>query len=93
MWWCSFASAFTKTHKRVTKMTIRLETLASLDMVVVVFVTDNVDIGTIHVYGRDSDRTLAELTEQAIECFIMEYASEEDGIDAAKGFEVMSVAR
>ena len=72
-------------------MTTKLETLAAYDVVIVLFATDNVDIGTIHIYGRN--HTLEELTKCAKASFIAEYASEEDGIDAAKGFEVLSVAR
>ncbi len=79
-----------------------METLKSLDLVVVTFVTDNVDIDTIHIYGRD--HTDEELAAFARECFIAQYdeakigliadfEDEQSGIDAAKGFEVLCVSR
>lgn len=66
-----------------------METLESLDIVVVVFATNDLDVDTIHLYGQ-RDRTEEEIVEMAIRCIIAEHEQREDAVE---GFEVLSIVR
>ena len=63
-----------------------METLESLDIVVVVFATNHLDIKTMHYYGRN-------LTEEQLSEDVHQSAIAEYGIDAVEGFEVLCVSR
>lgn len=64
------------------------ESLYSLDIIVVVYVTDHIDIETIHIYG--SGLTDEEVSEQAYKCI---KATHPQGEDAMDGFEVLTIVR
>lgn len=59
-------------------------TLASLDMVVIVFATNHLDVKTTYLYGRS--RSQEELKELLLDALIEEY-----GEEALEGFEILSV--
>lgn len=64
----------------------KLDTLESLDMVVVVFATNDLDVSTQHWYGRS-------LTDEEVIREVLRQLERDYGVDAVTGFEVLSVAR
>jgi len=63
-----------------------MDTLEQMDIVVVVYSTDHLDVGTIHLYHREMND--AELVQRACEC-----VEAERGADAMDGFEVHTIVR
>lgn len=63
-----------------------MEDLYSLDMIIVVFATNDLDLTTTHLYGRK--HTDDEAKELAYEQVKLSH-----GEDAVKGFEVLSIVR
>lgn len=65
-----------------------METLKELDIIVVVYVTDHIDIETTHIHG--SELSDEEVSEQAYKCI---KATHPQGEDAMDGFEVLTIVR
>lgn len=63
-----------------------METLMSMDMTVVVYATNHLDVKTTYLYGRD--RTDAELATDVYDCLLAEF-----GEDALQGFEILTVVK
>lgn len=63
-----------------------MDTLKQLDMVVVVFATDHLDVETLHIYDNDQ-------TDEVATAFTQRYIEVTHGKDALKGFEVLSIVR
>lgn len=63
-----------------------METLEELDMVLVVYSTDHLDVGTVHVYLRGCK-------DQEIIDFTFEHLRIVHGKDSVEGFEVLHIAR
>lgn len=63
-----------------------METLESLDIVVVVFATDHLDVKTTHLYTRG-------MTDDEITAFTYEHIKVVHGRDSVEGFEVLSILR
>jgi len=61
-----------------------METLESLDMTVIVFATNHLDIKTTYVYGRE--HTQEDLEEIALASLAEEYDEE-----VLEGFEILSI--
>ena len=61
-----------------------METLESLDMVVVVFATNHLDVKTTYLYGRS--RPHEEFEKLLLDSLINEY-----GEEALEGFEILSI--
>lgn len=63
-----------------------METLVSMDMIVIVFATDHLDVKTTYLYGRDY--TNDDASKLAYESLVHDH-----GVDALEGFEVLSIVR
>ena len=63
-----------------------METLEALDIVLVVYATDHLDIGTTHLYLRGC-------SDEEITNFTYEHLRVVHGKDAVEGFEVLSIVR
>ena len=63
-----------------------MDTLEQMDIVVVVYSTDHLDVGTTHLYYRDQSD--AWIVQRACEC-----VEAEKGADAMDGFEVHTILR
>ncbi len=65
-----------------------MDTLKQLDIIVIVYVTDHIDVETVHIYN--SKLTDEEVSEAAYKCVMANHPQGEDAMD---GFEVLSILR
>jgi len=61
-----------------------METLESLDMIVIVFATNHLDVKTTYLYGRS-------MSYEETEVLLLDSLLNEYGEDALEGFEILSI--